>query len=75
MYASPEADKAVEHLENLISYMANESLPPWFVQATRSSELLAVIKAIGKAQEEDDHRPVACPNTLEKVENKAMLID
>jgi len=74
VFAPPAADEAVQHLEELLSDMANYKLPGWFVQAVQSAELLALVKAEKNATETvADHRPVQIPNTLAKVGDKAML--
>ena len=64
----------MEHLETLISDMASDKLPAWFMQAIQSAEVIALVK--GEAQREGataDHRPVQIPNTLSKVEDREML--
>jgi len=65
----------VEHLELLISDMANDKLPVWFMRATQTAEVIAIVKreaerAGGKA----DHRPVQVSNTINKPEDKAVLV-
>ena len=48
VFAPESADEAVEHLETLISDMANDKLPAWFMQAIQSAENISLLK--GEAQ-------------------------
>ena len=66
----------MEHLETLISEMANDKLPAWFTQATWSAEVIALVE--GEAQRigaATYHILVQIPNTISKVGDKAMLIE
>ena len=74
VFAPKSADEAVDHLEILISDMANDKLPSWLMQATQSSEVIALVK--GEAQRTRAatyHRPAQIPNTISKVRDKVML--
>jgi hypothetical protein len=74
VFAPPSADEAVEWLENLLTDMANDRLPGWFIQAIQAAELMALVKAEAAAEgKATDHRPVQIPNTLAKVGDKAVL--
>ncbi len=74
MFAPPAADEAIKHLEDILSDMANDKLPGWFMQTVQSAELMALLKAEKKATETvADHKPVQVPNTLAKVGGIAML--
>ena len=64
----------MEHLETLTSDMANDKLPAWFMQAIQSAEVIALVKGEAhRTRATDDHMPVQIPNTLNKVEDRAML--
>jgi hypothetical protein len=74
VFAPPSADEAIEHLESLLSDMANDKMPGWFMRAVQSAELMALVKVEQKkADKVADHMPVQIPNTLAKVGDKAML--
>ncbi len=73
VYAPPAADEAVEHLELLISDMANDKLPPWFMQAVQGEDLISFAKVEACGAAVGDHRPVHIPNTLSKIEDMAVL--
>jgi len=74
VFAPPATDEAIQHLEELLSNMANDKLPGWFMQAVNSAELMALVKAEKKTSHTvADHMPVQIPNTLAKVGDKAML--
>ena len=45
VFAPPAADEAIQHLEDIISDMANDKLPGWFMQTVQSAELMALVKA------------------------------
>ncbi len=63
----------VENLEKLISDMANDKLPPWFMQVMQGADLLAIAKTKGQESRKAHHRPVVVPNTISKVADKAMV--
>ncbi len=63
VFAPPSSDEAIQHLEAILSDMANDNMPAWFMQAVQSAELMALDKVA-------DHRPVQIPNTLSKVGTK-----
>jgi hypothetical protein len=44
VFDSASTDEAVEHLDTLLSNIANDKLPRWFMQATHASNLLAIVK-------------------------------
>ena len=74
VFAPDSADETVEHLETLISDMASDKLLAWSMQASQSTEVIALVK--GEAQRTGattDHKPVQIPNTISKVGDKAML--
>ncbi len=74
VFAPPSADEAVEHLEALLSDMANDKMPAWFMQEVQPAELMSLVKVETKKGDIiADHRPVQIPNTLSKVGDKAML--
>ena len=73
VFSPPSADEAIEWLEKLLTDMANDRLPGWFIQAIQAAELMAMIKAEAtKVGGVADHRPVQIPNTLAKVGDKAV---
>jgi hypothetical protein len=75
VFAPETADEAVEHLETIVSDMANDKMPGWFMQATQAAEVIALIKGEKEAAvKAADHRPVQVPNTLAKVGDKAVLM-
>ena len=64
----------MEHLELLISDMANDKLPVWFMRATQAAEVIAIVKREAeRAGAKADHRPVQVSNTISKLEDKAAL--
>jgi hypothetical protein len=63
----------VEHLEDLITNMANDRLPPWFMHAMQGADLLAIIKTEGFRECVVDHRPDVIPNAIIKIADKAMM--
>jgi len=74
VFAPEAAEEAVEHLEHLISDMANDKMPAWFMRATQDAEVIALVKREAEEQERTaDHRPVQVPNTISKLEDKAVL--
>jgi hypothetical protein len=74
VFAPPSTDKVVEWFEKLLTGMANDMLPGWFIHAIHAAELMALIKAEATAEGKvADHRPVQIPNTLAKVGDKAVL--
>ena len=74
-FAPASADTAIQHLEDFITDMANDKLPPWFMQAMQGADLLAIIKAEARGRLKADHRPVVMPNTFSKITKKAMMED
>ena len=67
-------DEAIEWLEKLLTDMANDMMPGWFMQAIQATELMALVKAeAARESRVADHRPVQVPNTLAKVGDKAIL--
>ena len=75
VFAPTAADTAIETLENLIIEMANDKLPPWFVQAMQGAWLLGIVKEESRNGYTGDHKHVVIPNTLSKVAYKAMLAE
>ena len=65
-YAPATAETTIEHLEDLITDIANYQLPPWFMQAMHGAELLEIIKTEGTRNSVGDHRPAVIPNTISK---------
>ena len=63
----------MEHLELLISDMANDKMPPWFTQAMQGADLLALAKEEQRPGTTGDHRPVQIPNNMSKIEDMAVL--
>jgi len=58
-FAPPSADEAIDWLEKLLTNMANDMLPGWFMQAIEAAELMALVKAEAKRQGKvADHRLV-----------------
>jgi hypothetical protein len=54
--------------------MANDKLPPWFMQqAMHGTCLMAIIKKEGGGRQEADHMPVVVPNTMRKIVDKVMM--
>ena len=74
VFAPEAAEEAVEHLELLISDMANDKMHAWFMRATQDAEVIAIVKREAEEQERTaEHRPVQVPNTISKLEDKALL--
>ena len=74
VFAPEAAEEAVEHLELLICDMANDKLPTWFMRATHDAEVIAIVKKEAEEQGRTSyHRPVHIPNTISKLEDKAVL--
>ncbi len=45
VFAPPSTDEAIEYLESMLSDMANDKMPGWFMRAVQSAELMALVKA------------------------------
>ena len=74
VFALEAVDEAVEHLELLISDMANDNIPAWFMRATQAAEVIAIVKREAEVQgRTTDHMLVQVPNTISKLEDKAVL--
>ncbi len=59
VFAPPAAEEAIQHLEELLTDMANDKLPGWFMQAVQAARLMALVKAEKKATETvSDHTQV-----------------
>ena len=75
VFAPESADEAVEHLETLISDMANGKLPSLFMRATLAPEVIAIVKREAeRAGATSDHMPMQVPNKFSKLEDKAILV-
>jgi hypothetical protein len=72
-FAPESAETAIEHLKDFITYIANDRLPPWFMHGMQEADLLEIIKTEARAGRKADHIPVAVPNTLSKIADKAMM--
>ena len=72
-FAPALADTAIQNLEDFITDMANDMLPPWFMQAMQAADLLAIIKAEARGRCKADQKHVVMPNTLSKITDKAMM--
>ena len=46
-FAPEAAETAIGHLEDFITDMANDKMPPWFMQAMHGADPMAIIKAEG----------------------------
>jgi hypothetical protein len=75
VFAPATTDTAIENLEDQITNMANDKLPPWFMQAMQGAELLAIIMEESRRGNKGDHRPMVISNTLSKVADKAMMVE
>jgi hypothetical protein len=74
VFAPETADEAVEHLELLLSDMANDKMPGWFMRVTQAADVIALVKGEKEQRvKTTDHMPVQIPNTLTKVGDKAVL--
>jgi len=74
VFAPETADEAVEPLEVMLSDMANDKMPLWFMQATQAEDVIAIVKGEKETiQETADHRLVQIPNTIAKLGDKAVL--
>ena len=74
VFAPESADEAVEHMETLITDMANDKLQAWFMRTTQAREVITIVKRKEEVQERtSDHRPVQVPNTINKLEDKEVL--
>ncbi len=61
-------------MELLISDMPNDTQPAWFMRATHDAEVIAIVKREAEEQGRTaDHMPVQVPNTISKLEDKAVL--
>jgi hypothetical protein len=72
-FAPNTTDEAIEHLEDLITDMANDRLPPWFMQAMQRAELLSKISTEGTEYTSGDHILVVMPNTISKMTDTVLL--
>jgi hypothetical protein len=72
-FAPVSAKTAVENLGKLVSDMANDKFPPWFMQVMQGADLLAIVKTEGSERRKVDRIPVVVPNTISKVADKAMV--
>ena len=63
----------VENLEKLISDMANDKLPPWFMQVLQGEDLQAIMKTERQGSRKADYTPEDVPNTILMVADKAMV--
>ena len=53
------ADEAIEWLEKLLTDMANDKLPGWFMKAIQAAGLMALVKTeAARESRVADHRPV-----------------
>ena len=67
-------DEDIQHLEELLTDMANDKLPGRFMQVVQATKLMTLVKAEKKATETvADPKPVQISNTLAKVGDKAMM--
>jgi hypothetical protein len=44
LYAPETADEVLEHLKLMVSDMANDKMPAWFMQATHAADVIAIVK-------------------------------
>jgi hypothetical protein len=72
-FAPGTAETSIEYLEDLITNMANDSLPPWFMHTIQGADLMAVIKMEARAGRTVGHRLVVVPNTLSIIADKVMM--
>jgi len=63
----------IENLEDFITDMVNDRLPPWFMQAMQGADMMAIVNAKGSGRRKAVHRPVVMPNTISKIADKAMM--
>ena len=54
-FAPATIETTIEHLKDVITNVANDRLPPWFVQDMQGAELLAIIKTEGTRNSVKDH--------------------
>ncbi len=73
MFAPASAKDATEHLEALISDMANDKTQGWFMKAIQAVVIIAIVKDEPSSGIFADHRSVGIPNTLSKIVDKAIL--
>jgi hypothetical protein len=73
LFSPATTETTSEHLEDPITDMANDRLPPWFMKAMQGADLLAIIKTERSKNSIGDHKPVVIPNTIDKITDKAML--
>jgi hypothetical protein len=66
------AETTMENLERLVSDMANDRLPPWFMQVMHGADFLAIVETEGNGSRKADHKSFIVPNTISKVADKAM---
>ena len=66
-FAPESAETAIEHLEDFITDIDNDGLPPWFIHVMQGANLLTVVKTEAREGRKADHRPVVVPNTLSKI--------
>ena len=73
-FAPPSSDEAIEWLEKLLTDMANDKMPTWFMHAIQAAKRMALVKAEAtQSGGVADHKPKQIPNTLAKVGDKAVL--
>ncbi len=73
MFAPASAEEATEHLETLISDMANDKTLGWFRHAMQAADLVAIVKNKPPLGALADYIPVEIPNTLFKIADKAII--
>ena len=73
VYAPPSTDEVAELLELLVSNMANDNTPPWFMQTVHAADFVALAKAVAQCGMTGDHTPTQVPNTLKTIEDMAIL--
>ena len=72
-FASRAMETSIEHREDMITDMANDMLPLWFMHDIQGADLMEIIKTEARAGQRTDHIHVFVPNTLNKIAVKAMM--
>ena len=73
VFAPSSAEEAREYLETLIIDMANDITLSWFMQAMKTTDLIAIVKDSPAQGILADQRPVGIPNALSKITDNAIF--
>jgi hypothetical protein len=75
VFAPESADEAVEHLEVVLGDMADDKMPPWYMQATQAANVIAIVNGETTTSHATvDHKPEQIPNIIAKAGDKAVMM-